>query len=69
MSFLGRIFGGGNDRELAETKYAGRESASQSAARSRRQGHRNGGATRAARAGQAWEDADRDRETGRRQRR
>lgn len=56
MGFLGRIFGGGNDRELAETKYAGRESASASAARSRRNGHKRSGATKAARAGQAWED-------------
>lgn len=67
MGFLGDLFGG-NDRQLAETKYAGRESASDSAARSRRTSHRNGGATRAARAGQAWEDSDRDRETGRRTR-
>jgi hypothetical protein len=56
MSFLGRIFGGGNDRELAETKYAGRESATASAARGRRQGHKRSGATKAARAGQSWED-------------
>ena len=69
MSLLGRLFGGGNDRQLAATKYAGRESASDSAARGRRAGHRNGGAKRAARAGQAWEAADRDRETGRRTRR
>ena len=69
MGLLGRIFGGGNDRELAETKYAGRESASAKAARGRREGHRRGGATRAARAGQAWEDNARDRETGRRTRR
>ena len=69
MSLLGRLFGGGNDRQLAATRYAGRESASDSAARSRRAGHRNSGAKRAARAGQAWEDADRDRETGRRTRR
>ena len=60
MSLLGRLFGVGNDRQLAATKYAGRESASDSAARGRRAGHRNGGAARAARAGRAWEDADRE---------
>jgi len=58
MGFLGNLFGG-NDRQLAETKYSGRESASQSAARARSAGHRNGGATRAARRGQSWEDSDR----------
>jgi hypothetical protein len=58
---MGRLSGlfGGNDRQLAETKYAGRESASQTAARARRNSHRNGGARRAARDGQAWEDRDR----------
>ena len=60
---------GGSDRTLAESSYSGRESASDSAARGRRAGHRSGGAKRAARAGQAWEAADRDRETGRRTRR
>lgn len=50
--------GGGNDRELAKTQYKGRESASASAARSRSQGHRRN-VTKAARAGQAWEDRDR----------
>jgi hypothetical protein len=59
VSLLGRLFGGGNDRQLAATKYAGRESASDSAARGRRTSHRNSGANRAARKGQAWEDRDR----------
>jgi hypothetical protein len=56
MGFLDRILG--NDHERA-ARYEGRESATQSAARARRDGHRNGGANRAARDGQAWEDADR----------
>lgn len=62
MSLLTWIFGGGNDRELAETKYAGRESATAKAARGRREGHRRGGATKAARRGEAWEDRDRHNE-------
>lgn len=52
-------FFGSNDRQLAETKYADRESATESAGRARRSGHRNGGARRAARDGQDWEDRDR----------
>ncbi|WP_037616389.1 hypothetical protein [Streptomyces aureus] len=64
MGWLDRILG--DDRQRAKTQYAGRESASDSAARSRRNGHRNRGAARAARRGQDWETADRDRETGRR---
>lgn len=66
---LPKILGGSgrSDRELAETKYAGRESASDTAAQARRKGHHRNLA-RTARAGQAWEDADRDRETGRRTR-
>ncbi|WP_263165427.1 hypothetical protein [Streptomyces sp. SCSIO ZS0520] len=44
----------GRDRELAATRYAGRESASDRAARLRREQHHRRGATRAARAGQAW---------------
>lgn len=58
-------FLGGNDRELAATKYQGRESATASAARQRRASHRRTGATRAAREGQAWEDNDRQREKNR----
>lgn len=50
---------GGNDRELAATQYKGRESASDRAARRRRERHHSGSATRAAREGQAWEDRDR----------
>jgi hypothetical protein len=68
MGLFSGLFGG-NDRELAETKYSDRESASQSASRARRSSHRNSGAGRAARKGQQWEDADRARETGRRTRR
>lgn len=43
---------GGNDRELAADMRA-------ADSRRNRAGHRNGGARRAARAGQAWEDRDR----------
>jgi hypothetical protein len=50
-----------SDRELAETKYADRESASDRASRQRRQSHRTRGAQRAAQQGQAWEDRDRQR--------
>jgi hypothetical protein len=39
MGFLSNLFGS-NDRQLAETKYAGRESASDEASRRRREGHR-----------------------------
>jgi hypothetical protein len=53
-------FFSGDDRQLAETKYSDRESATESAGRARRDGHRNGGARRAAHNGQAWEDADRE---------
>lgn len=63
MGFLDRLFG--NDHERAATRYAGRESATDRAARTRRAGHRNGGALRAARQGQAWEDGDRQREKNR----
>jgi hypothetical protein len=57
MSFWDRVFG--DDHQRAADRYEGRESASDSAARSRRQSHKRSGATRAARQGQAWEDADR----------
>ncbi|MFK0140688.1 hypothetical protein [Streptomyces murinus] len=57
MSFLDRLLG--NDHQRAE-KYAGRESASDRAARKRRESHHRGGAQQAARAGQAWESRDRD---------
>jgi hypothetical protein len=56
MSIWDRLFG--NDQQRAATKYAGRESASETAARRRREGHRRN-VTRAARKGQAWEDRDR----------
>ncbi len=56
MSFLDRLFG--NDHQLAETRYAGRESATETAARKRRQSHHRN-ITTTARTGQAWEDNDR----------
>ncbi|MEV7154886.1 hypothetical protein AB0N77_09705 [Streptomyces misionensis] len=58
MSLLDKLFG--NDHQRAATQYAGRESASERATRRRRESHRRGGADRAARAGQAWEDRDRN---------
>ncbi|UOB09094.1 hypothetical protein MQE23_08515 [Streptomyces sp. HP-A2021] len=51
----------GDDRQRAETKYAGRESATDKAARQRRQGHRRG-IGKAAAQGQAWEERDRQRD-------
>ncbi|MFH8336940.1 hypothetical protein [Streptomyces sp. AM6-12] len=57
MSLLDKLFG--NDHERAATQYAGRESATERATRQRRASHHRGGAQRAARAGQAWEDRDR----------
>jgi hypothetical protein len=56
-SFI-RSLAPGDDRQLAEDLST-----------QRRASHRNRGANRAARAGQAWDDQDRDRETGRRTRR
>lgn len=60
---------GGNDRALAADRYAGRESADDRNARraakqsaQRQARHQRTGATRAARAGQAWDDQDRMRE-------
>ncbi|MFD5788628.1 hypothetical protein ACFWH1_18645 [Streptomyces sp. NPDC127037] len=56
---------GGRDRELAATTYAGRESATETATAKRKakeQKRRAKSADAAARAGQAWEDADRHRE-------
>ncbi|MFI1371325.1 hypothetical protein ACH4UY_04845 [Streptomyces longwoodensis] len=52
--FLDRLLG--DDHQRAATKHAGRESATDRAARKRREGHRRGGAARTAAAGQAWED-------------
>lgn len=57
MGFISGLFGG-NDRQLADTRYSGRESASAAASRRRREGHRRN-VTAAARQGQAWEDRDR----------
>jgi hypothetical protein len=54
MSWLDRVFG--NDHQRA-ARYDG-PSASETAAAKRRTGHRRN-ATKAARAGQAWEDRDR----------
>ncbi|MFE2353452.1 hypothetical protein [Streptomyces parvulus] len=55
MSFLDRLLG--NDQQRA-AKYAGRESASDRAARKRRESYRRNVA-KTARQGQAWEDRDR----------
>lgn len=57
MGFLSWI-APGNDRELAETRYAGRESATDSAARKER-ARRSRAADKAYRKGQAWADKDR----------
>ena len=59
MGLFSNLFGSG-DRQLAETKYAGRESASEQAARRRREGHRRN-ISRASAQGEAWEKADRQR--------
>lgn len=58
-------FSSGADRQLADKKYQGRESATQQAARTRRQSHRRS-LLGTARAGQAWEDQDRQQERQRR---
>ncbi|MGC4947761.1 hypothetical protein ACLQ2N_16390 [Streptomyces sp. DT224] len=58
---------GGRDRELAATQYAGRESATDTAAAKRKakeQKRRAKSTADAARAGQAWEDGDRRRYRG-----
>lgn len=55
----------GADRQLAATKYAGRESATDRAARQRRTGHRRS-LLGTAQQGQAWEDQDRADERQRR---
>lgn len=59
MSLLARLFG--NDRQLAATRYAGRESASDRAARKRRERHHSRGIREAAARGEAWEKRDRRR--------
>lgn len=53
----------GNDHQLAATQYAGRESATDRAARLRRERHHRKGAAKAATAGEAWETRDRRRFT------
>jgi hypothetical protein len=58
MGWLDRVLG--DDRERA-AKYEGRESATDKAARRRREGHRRSTGRTAAQ-GQAWEDADRQRD-------
>lgn len=57
--------GGGDDRQLADTQYSGRESASDKATRKRREGHRSSIAKTAAK-GERWEQQDRRRFGGRR---
>lgn len=66
MAFFGLI---GNDREMAATTYSDRKSASQEASDKRRARHR-ANATTTYRKGQAWEDAERERQDrpGRRRR-
>ncbi|GAA1317388.1 hypothetical protein OG887_44210 (plasmid) [Streptomyces sp. NBC_00053] len=57
MAFFGLI---GNDRDLAQ-QYSDRESASDKAARKRREGHHRN-ARAADQQGQEWEDAERSRQ-------
>lgn len=57
MGFLDRLLG--DDRARAAEKYAGRESASEKAARKRRESYHRRGVQNAARKGQAWEERDR----------
>ncbi|MGW0596129.1 hypothetical protein ACWD11_03175 [Streptomyces sp. NPDC002776] len=59
MGFLSWL-GGGDDRELADASYSGRESATDRAARKRREGHRRSIGDAAAK-GEAWEAKDRKR--------
>ncbi|MCM1972302.1 hypothetical protein [Streptomyces sp. G1] len=58
MGFLDRILG---DDQQRAARFEGRESASETAARKRREGHRRSIAKTAAK-GQAWEERDRKRE-------
>lgn len=62
MGFLDRLFG--NDHERAATQYADRESASDRAARKRREGHCRS-ISRTTRAAENWEKTDRRRFGGR----
>lgn len=59
--FLG---GGTSDHELAATKYAGRESASDRAARKRRANYRSKGVAKSEKAAREWEANDRRRFNG-----
>ena len=54
----------GDDRELARTQYAGRESASDRAAQSKTFGAPSRSAREADRRGHAWEDQDRKQNPG-----
>ncbi|MEU5421102.1 MULTISPECIES: hypothetical protein [Streptomyces] len=65
MAFFGLF---GNDKELAATAYQDRESASEKAARKRREAHHRN-AARADRQGWAWADAQRERQDLKRGRR
>ncbi|MFG2404223.1 hypothetical protein ACGFR8_07765 [Streptomyces brevispora] len=59
---------GGNDHQLARTTYAGRPSATETANakdRAKTRARREKSAQKSRRAGQAWEDADRARFSGR----
>lgn len=58
---MGWLFNRSTDQQLAATKYQGRESASETAAKARRAGHRRS-LLDTARQGQAWEDTDRQAE-------
>lgn len=58
MAFFGLI---GNDQKLATQEYSGRESASDKAARKRREAHHRN-ARSADRQGQAWEASERARQ-------
>jgi hypothetical protein len=57
MGLLDRLFG--DDQQRAADRYADRESATDRAARKRREKYHRKGVARAAAQGQAWEDRDR----------
>ena len=62
MGALGRFMRSltpGNDHQLAARDYPGHESASDEAARKRRERHRGQGSQRAAARGQRWDAKDR----------
>lgn len=56
MGLFDRLLGNDHDRA---SRYEGRESASETAARKRHERYWRSGVAKAAREGQAWEDADR----------